>query len=137
MGRAGSTTHPRTPRPRQNTGVTSMRNVHQRLALLTGVSASALGLATPAFASTNPGIDHSITSPNVDDTLTICLADDVCDFGVTASGSGTVNAAVNDVASGAIRQVGTATAVGGDVLLHMVNGGTAAISAIATASSAA
>src|SRR4051794_41370113 len=96
-----------------------MRHVHQRLALLTGVSVSALGLATPAFASTNPGIDHSITSPNVDDTLTICLADDVCDFGVTASGSGTVNAAVNDGASGAFRPGGTATGGGGDRLLNM------------------
>ena len=114
-----------------------MRNLHRRLALLTGVSVSALGIASPAFAATNPGIDHSISAASVNDALTICLAADNCEFGTTASGAGTVSAVVNSVASGEIRQVGTATGAGGDVVLDMLNDGAAAISAIATASAAA
>jgi trimeric autotransporter adhesin len=113
-----------------------MKNLNQRLALLTGVSVSALGLATPAIAATNPGIEHVVTSPNVDDTLTICAIDDACDFGVTSSGAGSVSATVGSAPTGQVRQIGTATAVGGDVTLHMANDGDAAFSAVASASGA-
>ncbi|HEY6048361.1 MAG TPA: autotransporter domain-containing protein [Sphingomicrobium sp.] len=116
-----------------------MRNLHQRFALLTGVSVSALGLAAPAAAATAPGIEHAVTAPSVDDTLTICLAGDSCSTGVTSSGSGSVAATVNSVASGEIRQVATATGAApahGDVTLHMTNAGDATIAAVATASAA-
>src|SRR3982750_1289931 len=115
-----------------------MRNVHQRLALLTGVSVSALGLAVPAAAATDPGFELVVTAPSVDDTLVICDLDHSCAFGVTNSGSGVVNASVTDAASGAIRQIGIATggAPGGDVTLHMTNGGTATIAAVASAGAA-
>jgi len=114
-----------------------MNHVYQRLALLTGVSMSALGLASPASAATDPGFEHVVTAPDVSDTLTICDVGDACAFGVTDSGAGTVTAFVNSVASGQVRQVGTATAAGGTVDLHMTNGGDAAFIAAATASSAA
>ena len=90
------------------------------------------------MAATHPGIDHSVLAPSVDDTFTICLANDSRELAESsASGAGSVVAAVTDVASGGIRQVGTATAAGGDVALDMINGGDAAISAVAAASSAA
>ena len=113
-----------------------MRNLHRRLALMTGVSVSAVGLASPAIAATNPGLDHSVIAATVNDQLSICLATDTCEFGTTASGAGTVSAVVNSVASGEIRQVGTPTGAGGDVVLDMLNAGDVAISAIATASAA-
>ncbi|HSR00620.1 MAG TPA: hypothetical protein VLM36_11995, partial [Sphingomicrobium sp.] len=113
-----------------------MRIQHQRFALLTGVCVSVLALTDPAYAATNPGIDHQVTSANVDDTLTICLADDSCNYGVASSGSGLVTAVLKSVAAGEIRQVGTATGIGGNVVLDMSNGGAASFSALADASAA-
>ena len=112
-----------------------MGNKGQRIGLLTGVSMFAIGLATPAEAAVHPGIDHSVASANVSDTVTICLADEACEFGVSNSGTGSVTSSVNDVGSGEIQQIGSATGIapGGDVVLHMINSGGADISALATA----
>jgi trimeric autotransporter adhesin len=110
----------------------------QRIVLLTGVSMLAVGLAAPAEAAVLPGLDHTVASANVRDTVTICLTDQSCEFGVSNSGTGTVASAVNDVASGEVQQIGTASGVapGGDVVLHIINSGRVDISALATAVSA-
>jgi hypothetical protein len=106
-----------------------------RMGLLTGVSILAIGLPAPAEAGVLPGIDHTLASTNVNDTLTICLAGDSCSSGTSNSGTGVVTSVVDDVASGEIQQIGIASgsAPGGDVVLHMINSGTADISALATA----
>ena len=112
-----------------------------RIALLTGVSLVAVGLAAPANAATtiSPGIGHIDTSDPVEDLLIICdLAPgdptSPCEYGVEASGAGVVEAIVDDVASGRIEQIGSS--ISGDVDLHIVSDGKAAIVAHATASEA-
>src|SRR5262245_61084949 len=88
-----------------------MTSFSRRIALLTGASISALGLAFPANAATVPGIsDNPTATPgNVVDTLVISnLADDF-DFGVDNSGAGTITSTVNSVATGEIQYTATAT----------------------------
>lgn len=115
-----------------------MLSPSQRAGFLTGASLFAIVLTAPAAAAVLPGIDHTVLSANASDTLTICLTDESCQFGVSNSGSGTVASGVNDVASGEIQQIGIATgsSPAGYVALEMVNSGHAQISALATASSA-
>lgn len=109
-----------------------MINAHRRIALLTGVAASTLGLAAPALAAvtTSAGIQH-IVGPGgtATDTLTICDVDDSCFFGVEASGSQVAFASVTSIAHGQIIQVG----IGTDVELVMVNLADANVGAHATA----
>ena len=96
----------------------------QRLALLTGISASVFGLAAPAQAATNvsPGISHIDTTDPVSDTLVICgLADD-CAFGIDASGTDAVSAIFDSPANGQIVQIGSATSA--DAFLSILNAGT-------------
>lgn len=110
---------------------------HRRLALLTGVSLATLGIGESASAAVNPGIEHAVVSPNVDDTLTICAIDESCTFGVTNSGTGLVASSITDAANGEIHQEGTATGASpGAVMLHAINLGDAAILASATAAAA-
>src|ERR1700751_1979547 len=99
-----------------------MKASGRRLALLgAGVSFAAMAAGSPAVAATttSPGVSHVDTNDPVGGTLTICLTDDDCFFGTEADGAGTVNARVDDVASGQIEQRDTSTT--GDVALHLVN----------------
>ncbi|HYX46176.1 MAG TPA: hypothetical protein VE820_05080, partial [Sphingomicrobium sp.] len=113
-----------------------MKNVHQRVALMAGVSLSVLGVATPVEAATtvSHGISHVDTTNPVDDTLLICGIADDCDFGVDASGIGLVSAVVDNPANGQIFQSGTATSA--DAVVNMTNEGAARISARAVATGA-
>lgn len=100
-----------------------------------GASILAIGAVVPtgAQAAAGPGIEHANTSTNVADTLTICLVDEHCEFGASQTAPAAAQAAVSDVASGQIRQVGTATGTLGTVDLVMDNDGTASIAALAHA----
>ena len=113
-----------------------MKFVHQRLVLFTGVSLSALGLAAPAQASTVAGIDHRVTSGNVQDTLTISALDDNEVFGVTAEGASSASATVGSPDSGAIEQIDFATGTppgSGHLVMTATNAGDIMIQAIADA----
>ena len=109
-----------------------------RIALLTGVSVSALGLACPALAATTtaPGVSHSVADTNVSDTLDISL---VGDAGVKSVNNPAV-AVVNSPATGSIVQQAAATGIAppdGDVDALITNTGAAHVGATATASNAA
>lgn len=113
-----------------------MNLVHRRLVLLTGASLSTLGLAAAAHASTVPGIDHTVTGANVNDTLTITGIGDNDLFGVTAQGTSTASAIVDSPANGEIYQFGYASgspSTSGRLVMSADNEGTIAIKAIADA----
>jgi len=113
-----------------------MNLAHRRLVLLTGASLSALGLAAPARASTVPGIDHTITGENVDDTLTISAIGDDDVFGVTVQGTSNASASVGSPDSGAIDQIGIAIGTppeSGHLVMRADNEGSITIEAIADA----
>ena len=110
-----------------------MTTNYRRIALLTGVSAVALG-AAPAFAATTvaPGTAHSIAAANVTDTLDISL---VSDAGVKAE-SDPATAIVNSPATGNIQQQANATGVAptdGNVDILITNAGAAHVGATAIA----
>ena len=48
-----------------------MTSSSRRVALLTGVSAAAMGFAFPANAQVSPGTSHVVTGTSVEDTLVI------------------------------------------------------------------
>ena len=118
-----------------------MKTSHRTLALLTGASLAALGLAMPAAAApvSEPGIGH--TGLVASDTLTICSIDTDpdapdCTFGtIDLGGVGTTLVDVDTVAEGQIRQ--TAPAAPGNITLNIVNDGDAEIYAVATGTSSA
>lgn len=89
-----------------------MTNSQRRIALLTGASLAALGLATPSFAAphdvllpggdqTNPGTN---TTDNTIDLCTIAAATPECFYGVIDTGVATANATVSNTATGRIYQ---------------------------------
>jgi hypothetical protein len=111
-----------------------MTTSHRRIALLTGASISALGLAFPAHAAvvTNPAppTQNAVT----DDTLEICAIGDTCVYGVEAEDTGSVSATVNSNLTGEVQQYGVGTTAGIDLLA--VNDGDATIHAVAVATGA-
>src|SRR5215210_8331781 len=98
-----------------------MTTTHRRIALLTGASVSALGLAMPAYAAPHDGLAAG-TYAGVDttaDTVTICdLAEATpnCFFGVIDDTDPAL-AEVNSVASGRIYQHDA----GATVALSLIN----------------
>ena len=96
-----------------------MTTLNRRIALLTGASLAALGMATPALADprypglaphdgvadgTYAGINE--TAPPYVDTIDICLIPTAvnCFVGVKQTGAGNQTATVNSVATGQIEQ---------------------------------
>src|SRR3954462_3882372 len=124
-----------------------MTTSHRRIALLTGASLSALGIATPAFAAphdlaadgTYAGTSVVDTTAPYTDTITICAiatASPECFLGVKNSGAATETSTVNSVPTGQILvHAPTAT----DASLSVVNaaGSSAEIGAVAIATGAA
>ena len=128
-----------------------MKTSHRRIALLTGASISALGIATPALADprypdpaphdtvsngAHPGDNSTFVGPGaMTNTITICdIADNPeCFLGVKNAGAGSRSATVNSVATGQIEQwVFAAT---GPVTIAVTNatGDSAEIGAVAIA----
>ncbi|HET7093293.1 MAG TPA: hypothetical protein VFI22_07445, partial [Thermomicrobiales bacterium] len=124
-----------------------MTTSQRSLALLSGASISALGLAMPAYGAvvTNPGpAPHVIVSAtSITDTLVICAIDDDpdavdCLYGVSnTGGTGLQTATVNAPANGQVQQVLTATGPGSTVNGTISNNGDAEIQALVTAGAAA
>src|SRR3954453_14967228 len=101
------------PRPRSKQGNYHITTSHRRIALLTGASLSALGIATPAFAAphdlaadgTYAGTSVVDTTAPYTDTITICAiatASPECFLGVKNSGAATETSTVNSVPTGQI-----------------------------------
>jgi hypothetical protein len=119
-----------------------MKTSHRRIALLTGASLTALGLATPAFAAPHdnttladgvyPGANTTVDTIEICDLATVPGPGSPCFFGVIDTTNPAV-AVVNTTALGQIYQHDTATNV--DLLLH--NGGSAEVGAIAIATGVA
>ena len=67
----------------------------KRIALFTGASVAALGLAMPAYAVTVPGVTQTTVGPNAIATLVISSIGDDFDFGVTNVGGTPITSTVN------------------------------------------
>src|SRR5256885_1348063 len=121
-----------------------MTTSHRRIALLTGASLTALGMtaltASPALAAPHDALADG-TYTGIDTTaavLTICeIASDAdsvpnspCFSGVIDTATPLASAVVNSALNGQIYQHDTGAAVA----LHMINGGSAEVGAIAQAS---
>jgi hypothetical protein len=108
-----------------------MTTNYRRIALLTGVSAAAMGVAAPAAAATITVSDilHLGLSgaPDVSDTLTICLLDDTCVVGTATATGVTVLPLTAGFATPRVQQAATAT---GDVTLSIANPGAANVGAL-------
>jgi hypothetical protein len=113
-----------------------MKTSHRNIALLTGASISALGLAMPSYAAvvtSDPGIN---SAPAASANLVICNLDvdednPDCLFGTDATGASPATAIVDTVAEGQILQI-EAGAVA-DITLGLTNDGDAEIYAHASA----
>ncbi len=116
-----------------------MKTSHRRIALLTGASFTALGVATPAFAA-----PHDVAGPGTyagtntsATTITLCTiaTNATCMFGVVDTGVANATAIVNSTANGRIEQ----TDFGASIELYANNplGDFAEIGAVAIASNPA
>ncbi len=113
-----------------------MKTSHKRIALLTGASFTALGVATPAFAA-----PHDVAGPGTyagtntsATTITLCTiaTNATCMFGVVDTGATFATATVSNTANGQIQHSVTT----GSALLVMNNpaGNSAEVGAVAIAS---
>ena len=120
-----------------------MTNSNRRIALLTGASLAALGLATPSFAAPHdvllPGGDQTNPGTNTSDPLidlcTIAAATSECFYGVIDTGTATAFATVSSTGTGRIEQTDVAATV--DLVATVAALETAEIGAIAVASNPA